>query len=41
LTRRDIATILSQILFAFKDHLLNGSWALNIPVRSRSGARSG
>jgi hypothetical protein len=33
LTRRDIATILSQILFAFKDHLLNGSWALNIPVR--------
>jgi hypothetical protein len=41
LTRRDIATILSQILFAFEDHLLNGSWALNIPVVSWSSARSG
>ena len=41
LTRRDIATILSQILLSFEDHLFNGGWALNIPVVSWSGARSG
>jgi len=41
LTRRDIATILSQLLFAFEDHLFNGSWALNIPVISWSDARPG
>jgi hypothetical protein len=41
LTRRDIATILSQYCFSFEDHLFNGSCALNIPVKSGSGVRAG